>query len=69
MIFLCLSHYSFRALNTSADELLGIGTAKKKEKQPDSRLQRRFQQIEKLPAKDRKQLVQVIDTFIKAAQV
>jgi len=35
----------------------------------DNRLQRRFQRIEKLPAKDRRQLIQVIDTFLKAAQV
>ena len=35
----------------------------------DNRLQRRFQQIEKLPAKDKRQITQLIDTFIKAAQV
>lgn len=55
-------------LGVSADELLGIKPLKKA-KQPDTRLQRRLQQIEKLPAKDRRQLVQIIDTFLKASQV
>ena len=54
-------------LNVPADELLGI-KALKKNKVPDTRLQRRFQQIEKLPAKERRQLMQVIDTYLKAAQ-
>lgn len=55
-------------LNVTSDQLLGLKPMKKT-KQPDTRLQRRFQQIEKLPAKDRRQLTQIIDTFIKAAQV
>ncbi len=57
-----------QALNVTSDELLGIQPLKKAKK-PDTRLQRRFQQIQKLPAKDKRQLVQVIDTFLKAAQV
>lgn len=55
-------------LGVSADELLGIKPIKKG-KQPDTRLQRRFQQIQKLPVKDRRQITQLIDTFIKAAQI
>ncbi len=55
-------------LGVSADELLGIKPAKKG-KQPDTRLQRRFQQIQKLPTRDKRQITQIIDTFIKAAQV
>jgi transcriptional regulator with XRE-family HTH domain len=57
-----------QALNITSDELLGIKQLKKSKK-PDTRLQRRVQQIEKLPTKDKRQLVQVIDTFLKAAQI
>lgn len=55
-------------LQVSADELLGIKQIKKTKK-PDTRLQRRFQQVDKLPTKEKRQLMQVIDTFLKAAQV
>ena len=43
-----------KILGISSDELLGI-LPMKKTKKPDTRLQRRFQQIEKLPAKDKRQ--------------
>ena len=56
------------ALKISTDELLGVKARKKKAAQPDTRLLRRMQQIEKLPARDKRQLIQVIDTYIKAAQ-
>ena len=58
-----------KTLNVTTDELLGVKVTQKKAAKPDSRLQRRFQQIEKLPAKERKQLIQLIDTFLKASQV
>jgi transcriptional regulator with XRE-family HTH domain len=58
-----------KALNVTADELLGIQKPKRKKgTQPDSRLLRRLQQIEKLPAKDKRQLIQLIETFLEAAQ-
>ncbi len=57
-----------QVLGVTTDELLGIKPIKKTKK-PDTRLQRRFQQIEKLPTKDKRQLTQIIDTFIKAAQL
>lgn len=57
-----------RLLNLTTDELLGLEPLKKT-RQPDTRLQRRIQQIEKLPNKEKRQLVQVIDTFLKAAQL
>ena len=57
-----------KALGVTADELLGIKPIKKSKK-PDTRLQRRLQQIEKMPAKDKRQLIQVIDTFLKATQL
>ena len=55
-----------KALCLSADELLGIKATKKTATKSDGRLQRRIQQIEKLPPQSKRQLIQVIDTFIKA---
>ena len=59
------------ALKVSTDELLGLKTARKadKGKQADSRLVRRMQQIEKLSTNEKRQLMQVIDTFIEAEQL
>jgi transcriptional regulator with XRE-family HTH domain len=57
-----------RTLNTSIDELLGLTTGKKT-KQPDSRLLRRMQQIDKLDTPTKRQVMQVIDTFIENAQL
>ena len=57
-----------KILNVTTDELLGLQISKPSKK-PDTRLQRRVQQIEKLPVKERRQLMQVIDTYLKAAQV
>jgi len=57
-----------KLLNVSADELLGIKPLKKT-RQPDSRLQRRLQQIEKLNTVKKRQIIQVIDTFIENEQL
>ena len=57
------------ALQVSTDELLGLKPQKTKAKQPDSRLLRRLQQIEKLSPAKKRQVIQVIDTFIEAAQL
>lgn len=54
-------------LRVTADELLGIKPLKKTKK-PDTRLQRRMQQIEKMSAAKKRQVLQVIDTFIEAEQ-
>ncbi|MCP4489641.1 MAG: helix-turn-helix transcriptional regulator [Gammaproteobacteria bacterium] len=55
-----------RALNISADALLGI---KPVEVTPiSSRLERRIRQIEMLGAKPRQQITQLIDTFVEAEQ-
>jgi transcriptional regulator with XRE-family HTH domain len=51
-------------LGVSADELLGIKLAKASAKSANQRLWRRFKQIEKLPSRERKQLLAVIDTFL-----
>ena len=55
-------------LGVSSDELLGIHPLKKT-KQPDTRLLRRIQQIEKLGATKKRQLLQIIDTFVEAEQL
>lgn len=57
-----------QALNITADELLGIKPIKKAAK-TDSRLQRRVKQIEKLDTKDKRQVIQLMDTVIEAAQL
>lgn len=54
----------FNTLNISADELLGIKQSSKA-KLPDTRLLRRLQQIEKMEASKKRQLLNVIDTFIE----
>jgi transcriptional regulator with XRE-family HTH domain len=55
-------------LGVSSDELLGIKPVKKT-KQPDTRLMRRLQQIEKLGTSKKRQLLQIIDTFVEAEQL
>ncbi|MBB3062438.1 helix-turn-helix domain-containing protein [Microbulbifer rhizosphaerae] len=57
-----------KLLGVSADELLGIKPLKKS-RQPDSRLLRRMQQIDKLDAATKRQVIQVIDTFIENAKL
>ncbi|WP_295798706.1 helix-turn-helix transcriptional regulator [uncultured Microbulbifer sp.] len=57
-----------QALKVSTDELLGVKPVKKVS-QPDSRLLRRMQQIEKLDAATKRQVIQVIDTFIENAKL
>lgn len=57
-------------LGVSADELLGIKPLKRsKSKQPDTRLQRRLQRIEKLDPKARRQVTQLLDTFIEREEL
>lgn len=53
-----------KALNVSADALLGIEPIKNTP--VSSRLERRIRQIEKLGPKPRKQITQLIDTFVEA---
>lgn len=59
-----------KTLKVSTDQLLGLQAIHSaKSKQPDSRLLRRLQQIDKLSAAKRKQIIQVIDTFIEHEQL
>jgi transcriptional regulator with XRE-family HTH domain len=54
-----------RVLGVSADALLGVGVVTKRAKPKDTRLQRRLQQIEKLGAREKRQILQLLDTFLE----
>jgi transcriptional regulator with XRE-family HTH domain len=55
-----------RVLGVSTDQLLGLKPVRSATKKPqDTRLWRRFKQVEKLPAKERRQLLQLIDAFLE----
>jgi transcriptional regulator with XRE-family HTH domain len=55
-----------RVLGVSTDQLLGVKPVRSRTKKPqDTRLWRRFKQVEKLPAKERRQLLQLIDAFLE----
>jgi transcriptional regulator with XRE-family HTH domain len=54
-----------RALRISADELLGLASVKKASKPANSRLERRLKQIEKLGAREKRQILQFLDTFLE----
>lgn len=54
------------ALGVTIEQLLGVETIKEKTGQiRDSRLWRRFSQVEKLPPEQRKPIVQILDAFLK----
>lgn len=55
-------------LGVSTDELLGI-KAPRRSKSPDTRLQRRLQQIEKMPASEKRHILHMLDTFIEHARL
>jgi len=56
-----------KALNTTTDALLGIQPVTTPKM--GQRLHRRFQQVETLEPKARKQIIQLLDTFIEAEQI
>jgi hypothetical protein len=58
-----------QALGVSVDALLGVETAKRRAKPTDTRMQRRLQQLEKLPPEERRQILQVLDAFIERGQL
>lgn len=58
-----------KALGVTTDELLGANTIKRKTPRTDARLWRRFKQSEKLPNKERRYLMHVIDTFLENAKI
>ena len=54
-----------KALGVTADQLLGMEKLKSNGRARDTKLWRRFSQVEKLPTPERKQIVQVIDAFLE----
>jgi transcriptional regulator with XRE-family HTH domain len=54
-----------RVLGVSTDTLLGVAPVLKRAGTANSRLQRRLQQIEKLGVKEKRQVLQFIDTFLE----
>ena len=58
-----------QALLITTDEILGLVPVKRQTRQKDSRLLRRMQEIEKLDAQDRRQVLQLLDAFIEKGQL
>ena len=58
-----------KALGISADELLGIKKVNTNGRKKDMRLWRRFNQIEKMVSKEKRQILQILDTFIENEQL
>jgi transcriptional regulator with XRE-family HTH domain len=54
-----------KALNVTIDELMGATPIRKAARAGSSRLQRRLAQIEKLNAREKRQILQFLDTFIE----
>jgi len=55
-----------KALGVSVDELVGTTRPRKAAARPtNSRLQRRLQQLDKLGAKEKRQILQFLDTFLE----
>jgi hypothetical protein len=57
-----------KVLRVSSDQLLGIETVKSNGRSRDNRLWRRFAQVEKLPVKQRRPIIQFIDAFLGSAK-
>lgn len=58
-----------RILGVTTDVLLGVDPVKDKTRVGSQRLWRRFKRLEKLPAKERKQVLAVVDAFIDRHRV
>jgi transcriptional regulator with XRE-family HTH domain len=56
-------------LGVSVDTLLGLETSKRRAKASDTRLARRLLEIEKLGATEKRQIIQIIDTFIERGKL
>ena len=58
-----------RVLGVSTDVLLGVAPVQRAKKTGNSRLERRLQQIEKLPPQEKRQALQLLDAFIERGQL
>ena len=54
-----------KALGISLDQLFGMDKIKKDGNNKDMRLWRRFSQIEKFDVKEKRKIIQLLDTFIE----
>jgi len=54
-----------KALGVTADQLLGMERVKTNGRMKDTKLWRRFSQLEKLPPAQRKPIIQVLDAFLE----
>lgn len=54
-----------KALGVSIDQLFGVEKIKTDGKNRDMHLWRRFSQVEKLNTKEKRQIIQLLDTFIE----
>lgn len=54
-----------RALGVTVDALLGVESTKKSSRPSSTRLERRFQQIENLGPREKRQILQLLDTFLE----
>lgn len=54
-----------RALGVSVDVLVGTAPPPKRASKPGSRLERRLKQIEKLGTREKRQILQFLDTFLE----
>lgn len=55
-----------KALGVSADQLLGLEKVQEGGRRRDTKLWRRFSQVEKLPPEKRKPIIQLMDAFLKS---
>lgn len=58
-----------KVLRVSTDQLLGVEKVKGNGRARDTKLWRRFSQVEKLPPPKRKQIVQILDAFLGSEKV
>ena len=58
-----------RALGLSTDEILGLAPMRRTKKAGNTRLERRLQQLEKLPPTEKRQVLQLIDAFIEREEL
>ncbi|MGB3934515.1 MAG: helix-turn-helix transcriptional regulator [Burkholderiales bacterium] len=58
-----------QALGVGVDTLLGMSAPRRMKKVGSNRLERRLQQIEKLPPQEKRQVLQVIDAFLERGQL
>ena len=57
------------ALGASVDVLLGVSPPRRPKKLATNRLERRFLEIEKLGATEKRQIIQIIDSFIERGKL